>query len=123
MINNCLENVKMTELFECLDAFSNNSFVDFNMIHCEKHLNKLEMILQETPENLYKSVTYGVSPNEICFEQIGYLTGFRNRNVVIAKFLIQKKIRELKNWLLENYEFSDREIKLLHYFKEKKEEE
>lgn len=116
-VDKWLNNVKMEDLMNCMDAFSNDSFVDYDIQHRDKDLNILEMILQETPKFLYRTVTYGVAPNETCTSAIGYITNRKYGNVDIAEFLIREKIHELKNWLLINYEFSDREIRLLHYFK------
>lgn len=114
-VESWLENVEMKDLWNCRYAFSNNSFVGYEFHHREKDLNILEMILQETPNALYKDVTYGVRPNSICTGEIGYLTGRTYGNLEIATFLIQEKIKELKQWLLENYKFTEREIRLLHY--------
>lgn len=114
-VESWLENVEMENLWGCRYAFSNNSFVGYELHHREKDLNILEMILQETPNALYKDVTYGVSPNTICTEEIGYLTGRTYGNLDIAIFLIQEKIKELKAWVLENHNFTEREIRLLHY--------
>lgn len=105
-------------LFDCMDAFSSDSFVDGGQKHREKDLNILEMILQETPEGLYRSVTYGVCPGATCTDAIGSVTGRKKDNVEIAIWMIQIKIHDIKEWLLENYNFSDREKRLLHYFKD-----
>lgn len=128
-----LDSVKMEDLMNCMDAFSSDSFngdlkqnihtkkwgYEWNT-HREKHLNILEMILQETPNGLYGASTYGIRPNETCTDAIGYITGRKYGNLEIATFLIREKIEELKKWLLKNYDFSIREEKLLHFFKERK---
>lgn len=114
-VNYWLENVEMEQLWNCLDAFSNNSFVDYKLHHREQYLNCLEMILQETPQGLYKSVTYGNCPSTICRDEIGKMTERWYGNLEIAEFLIVEKISELKKWLLENHTFTEREIRLLHY--------
>lgn len=110
-----LEDVEMKELWNCTYAFSNNSFVSYEHHHREKDLNILEMILQETPDSLYKDVTYGVRPNDLCTDEIGHLTNRKYCNLEIATFLIQEKIKELKAWLIKNHNFTEREIRLLHY--------
>ena len=114
-VDNWINNVSMKQLMKCMEAFSNNSFVSYELQHRDKDLNILEMILQETPQYLYPSVTYGVAPNSICTYAIGELTGRKYKNVEIAIFLIQQKIKDLKEWLLENHNFTEREIRLLHY--------
>ena len=114
-VDQWLNNVTMEQLMDCMDAFSSASFVDLGLEHREKDLNILEMILQETPHNLYRGVTYGTCPGTTCTDAIGELTGRKNGNIEIAIFLIQEKIHELKKWVLENYKFSDREKRLLHY--------
>ena len=114
-IQEWIEEVEMKDLWGCMSAFSNNSFVNYNIQHRDKHLNALEMVLQETPNGLYGSVTYGVAPNSICTSMIGHMTGRTYGNLDIATFLIEQKISELKKWLLENYNFSDDEKRLLHY--------
>ena len=121
-IEEMLDSVEMEELFECMDAFSSDSFTDFALgfKHREKHLNILEMILQECPTYLYPSVTFGVQPNTICTSAIGHLTGKKYGNVDVAIFLIQEKIKELKKWLLRDYCFSNKEIRLLHFFQDRK---
>lgn len=118
-IEDCVE---IESLFDCLDAFSNASFneTDKWKQHRDKNLNKLEMVLQETPNGLYPSVTYGVAPNTICKNAIGDITNVKYGNVDIAIFLIQNKIEEMKKWLLRNYDFTLKEEKLLHFFKERK---
>lgn len=121
MVEKWLDEVEMEDLMDCMDAFSNNSFLPHTIKqHRDKNLNILEMILQETPNQLYPSVTYGVQPNTICTDAIGYLTGRKYGNLEIATFLIEEKISELKEWLLENYCFSYEEEKLLHFFKDRK---
>ena len=110
-----IENVDMKSLWKCMEAFSNNSFVDYNIQHRDKHLNALEMVLQETPNGLYPTVTYGVQPSYICTCMIGQLTGRTYGNIEIASFLIAERISDLKKWLLENYDFSEDEKRLLHY--------
>lgn len=111
-----LENVKMKELWRCLDAVSNNALVDSYSIHHREHdLNCLEMVLQGKTGGLWASVTYGTQPNYTCYCQIGHLTNRKYGNFGIAMFLIEEKMDELKQWLLENHKFSEREIRLLHY--------
>lgn len=110
-----LENAKMESLFKCMEVFSNNSFVNYGIHHRDKELNILEAILQGQLNALYPSVTYGTRPNETCTNYIGELTGRKNRNCEIAKFLIENKKDELKEWLLTNYHFSEDDKRLLHY--------
>lgn len=117
-VDNWLQNVKMSDLMRCMEAFSNDSFVDYNLKHRNKELNALEMILQETPQNLYRTATYGVCPNDLCTSAITKITNRIYGNCDIAIFLIQEKIKELKAWLLENHNFSEEEKRLLHYFNE-----
>ena len=106
----------MKELWYCLEAVSNNGLVhDYKLQHREHHLNCLEMVLQGKTGGLYRTVTYGVCPNEICTSRIGHLTGRTYGNYDIAMFLIEEKIGELKEWLLANHKFTEREIRLLHY--------
>ena len=122
-VNEWIDCVEMEDLFNCMDAFSNASFIDFNheyKAHRDKQLNILEMILQECPNALYPSVTSGVRPNEICTDAIGDLTGRKYGNIEIAIFLIQENIKELKKWLLRDYCFSHKELELLHFFKNRK---
>lgn len=119
-VDKWLKEVTMKDLMECMYAFSNDTFVKFvkdhgHLHHRDKDLNILEMILQETPEGLYRTVTYGVCPGAICTDAIGYLTGRKNGNVDIAIFLIEEKISVLKAWLLANHKFTKREKRLLHY--------
>ena len=122
VVEEWLDGVTMEDLMDCMDAFSSISFNGFGKwnIHREKHLNILEMILQETPEHLYPSSTYGIRPNQVCTDAIGYLTGRKYGNLEIATFLIQEKIKELKKWLIRDYCFSHRELKLLSFFKDRK---
>lgn len=114
-VENWLENIEVKNLMDCMEAFSNASFVSYEFQHRDKDLNILEMILQETPQYLYASVTYGVAPNSVCTYAIGELTGRKYGNVEIAIFLIQQKIKELKEWLIKNHKFTEREKRLLHY--------
>lgn len=114
-IQQWIEDVEPKQLWKCMEAFSNESFVDWNIKHRDKHLNALEMVLQETPNGLYPTVTYGVAPNTVCTCMIGNMTGRIYGNLEIATFLIQENISELKSWLLENYSFSEDEKRLLHY--------
>ena len=111
-VNYWLENVELDELWHCFGAVSNESL---GMGHKERHLNALEYILQEQTHHLYRSVTYGVYPNMLCTEQIGYLTGRKYGNFSIAMFLIREKISDLKVFILETHPFTEREIRLLHY--------
>ena len=106
------------QLFNCMKAFSNESFNQGWNKHRDKDLNILEMILQETPNCLYPSVTYGLCPNAICTGEIGEMTGRIYGNLEIVTFLIQENISEIKEWLLENHQFSYDEKRLLHYFKD-----
>ena len=113
-----LNEVDMEELFDVMHIFSNRSFNGISEewnLHRDKCLNVLEMILQETPSCLYPSVTYGTCPSANCRDAIGHLTGKVYGNVDIVIFLIQQKISDLKKWLLENYEFSEWERRVLHY--------
>lgn len=119
-IQNWIDSVEMEELMDCMDAFSNASFVNYKLHHRDRHLNILEMILQEDASYLYRNSTYGVQPNNICTDAIGHITGRKYGNLEIAKFLIQENISELKKWLLQEYCFSEKEEKLLHFFKERK---
>lgn len=111
-----LKDITPEMLFDCMDAFSSDSFVNWDQKHREKQLNILEMILQEKPEGLYRSVTYGVCPGEICTQAIGSITNRKKGNIDIAYWLIQIMIDDIKEWLLDNYKFSEREKRLLHYF-------
>ena len=121
-IDDWINTVAIEELMDCMSAFSNASFNGDSewKLHRNKELNILEMILQETPNGLYPSVTYGARPNEVCTDAIGYLTGKKYGNIDVAMFLIEENIQELKKWLLENYEFSIQEETLLHFFKDRK---
>lgn len=118
-IERWIKDVKMEDLFKCMSAFSNASFVEYKYHHRDKHLNILEYILQENPSYLWRSVTYGDCPGDVCTCGIGYLTGRKYGNVEIAEFLIRERIVDLKKWLLDNYDFTDDEKRLLHYFKNK----
>lgn len=108
-----LDNVQMENLWNCLGAVSNASFGNG---HREHHLSAQEYVLQADPYFLYRSVTYGVSPNQICTHEIGQLTNQFYGNFDIAMFLVREKISELKRWLLDNHTFTEREKRLLHYF-------
>lgn len=108
--------IKETEpekLWWCLSAFSNQSFP---VVHRESYLSHLDCILLEDASGLYRTVTYGVCPGDICTGEIGDITGRKNGNIDIAEFLINEKISEIKKWLLNNHEFTEREKRLLHYF-------
>ena len=116
MIKDCLENVSMKTLYDTMFVFSNASFY---MGHRDKYLNCLEWILDDNAtDSLYRTVTYGVCPASECTYAIGDLTGRRRDNYEIYHFLLIEKKSELKEWLLENHNFTDDEKRLLHYFRD-----
>lgn len=115
-VDKWLQEVKMEDLFYCLDTCSNDSFLDWSdKKHRDKALNKMEMILKEDGKNLYPSVTYGTRPNETCYSYIGKITDKKYGNYDIAMFLVREKMSELKEWLLNNHNFTEQEKRLLHY--------
>lgn len=117
-VDKWLKEVKMEDLFYCLDTCSNDSFLPFAVKqHRDKVLNKMEMILLKTPNHLYPSATYGTRPNETCSWYIGEITERKYGNYDIAMFLVRERISELKEWLLNNHTFTEQEKRLLHYFK------
>ena len=112
-----LNEVQIKDLIKCLDCVSNDALVDYKYKHRERELNILEGILQESLNSLSPSHTYGTRPNAVCQYCIGYITDRKYRLFDITSILIEIKQSEMKQWLLDNHKFSDREKRLLHYFK------
>lgn len=112
---NLLENVDMHELYNCYDVFSNAAFP---IHHREKSHSFIDSILCDCNiRGLYKTATYSMRPNETCYYQLRRLIPNKKYGWFdIAEKLIIIKQKELKNWMLENIQFSERDKRILKYF-------